>query len=210
MNASLRDLKRRAEELTPPPFSIDDIVERGDVRLGRRRAGLATGTVGLVVAAIILGATYAGPSKRANPPIDHPTTSTTTRTSAATSTRPLTYADVPSEQAPNWKIHSIHYGEQTLRLGEVLHIDVTDDGVALLAEDGAIYFSDGSSIEEIGRTSSGASFSDSGVKAASAGPLLAWFTAAEPDTSVVVYNTHEREVVAQIPFAGAPRACAAW
>ncbi len=201
MSASLRDLKRRTDELTPPSFNIDDIVARGDVRLGRRRAGLAAATVGLVVAAVILVGTYAGPSKQTNPPIDRPTP-TATQTSAAISTRPLTYADVPSEQAPNWRIHSIHYGDQTLRLGEVLHMDVTDDGLAVLAEDGTVYFSDGSSIEEIGRTSSGTSFSDSGVKAASAGPLLAWFTPAEPDPSLVVYDTREREVVAQIRVRG--------
>jgi hypothetical protein len=201
MSASLRDLKRRAEELMPPSFDIDDIVARGEARLGRRRAGLAIGTVGLVVAAIVAGAAYTGSGKQTNPPIDDPTPSVT-ETSVATAARRLTYADVPSEQAPNWRIRSIHYGEQTLRLGIVLHMDVTDDGLAVLAEDGTIYFSDGSSVEEIGQTSIETSFSDAGVKAASSGWLLAWLTPAGPDRSLVVYDTREREVVAQAPVAG--------
>ncbi len=207
MNASLRDLQRRAEELAPPSFDIDDIVARGDVRLGRRRAGLATGTVGLVVAALVLGATYAGSSKQTNPPLDDPTP-TVTETSVALPTRPLTYADVPGEQAPNWRIETIHHGEQTLRLGEVLHMDVTDDGLAVLAEDGSIYFSDGSSVEEIGRTTIETRFSDSDVKASSAGSLLAWFAPAKSDPSLVVYDTRERHVVARIRVPGcSPSQC---
>ena len=157
--------------------------------------------VGLVVAAIIAGAAYTGPRKQTNSPIDNPTPSVT-ETAVAIPPRRLTYADVPSEQAPNWRIHTIRYGDERLRLGEVLHMDVTDDGVAVLAEDGVVYFSDGSSVEEIGRTSIETSFSDSGVKAASAGSLLAWFTPAEPDPSLVVYDTHDRQVVAQVRVPG--------
>ena len=201
MSASLRDLHRRVDELTPPSFDIDDVVERGDARLGRRRAALAVGTVGVVIAAIAAGTTLAASDERSNPPSNAPSPSVT-ETSVATPTRRLTYADVPGAQAPNWRIHTIHFGDQTLRLGEVLHMDVTDDGLAVVAEDGTVYFSDGSSVERIGVTSIEVSFTDAGVKAASAGSLLAWFTPADPDRSLVVYDTHEREVVAQIPVHG--------
>jgi hypothetical protein len=206
MSTSLRDLNRRADALTPPSFDIDDIVATGDTRIGRRRVALATGTAALVAAVVAASTTFTGPSKQSNPPLDGPTPSVTetsaTETSAPTPTRQLTYADVPSEQAPNWRIRSIQYGDQTLRLGVVLHMDVTDDGLAVLAEDGTIYFSDGSSVERIGQTSIEVSFSDADVKAASAGSLLAWFGPADRDRSLVVYDTHKHRVVAQVPVTG--------
>jgi hypothetical protein len=199
MNASLRDLKHRADGLTPPPFDIDDIVAKGDARLGRRRAALVAGTAGVAAAVIAAGVVVNGSTTRSDAPADDPTPSVTETLAPGTRVRQLAYADVPAEQAPNWRIGTIHYGDLELRLGEVLHLDVTDDGLVVLAEDGTIYFSDGSSVEELGTTSRNPGFSDADVKASAAGSLLAWFTDAGPDRALTVYDTHEGTVVAQVP-----------
>jgi hypothetical protein len=168
MNASLRDLKRHADGLTPPPFDIHDIhdiVARGDAQLGRRRAALAAGTAGLAVAVIVAGAAFTGSSKQLTPPTDDPTATTTETPAAQAPVRHLTYADVPSDQAPNWRIHDIHYGDLVPRLGQVVHLDVTDDGLVVLNEDGTVYHFYGESIDEIGEvTIDVQSWTDTAVK----------------------------------------------
>ena len=208
MNASLRDLKQRAEELTPPSFDVQHIVERGDARLRRRRAGLAAGAAGLIVAVIATGAVLTGSNQRSNEPVKPPSPSAT-ETPTETSTRQLTYTDVESAQAPHWLIRTIQFGDQVLRPGvDVAHVDVTDDGLALVAEDGTIYFADGSSVQRIGDLTIDVSWADGGVISASAGSLLAWFSPAEPDASLVVYDAHERKIVIRVPVPGCgPREC---
>jgi len=210
MNASLRDLKRRADTLEPPSFDIEGIVERGDARLRRRRAALAAGAAGVVVAVIAAGATLIGANQRSDEP-SNPTPSIT-GTPAPAPVRQLTYADDYTDDftpghSPRWLIRSIHYGDRILRPGvEAMHMDVTDDGLALVATDGGIYFADGSSVDKIGEVTIGVSWSDAAVKSDSAGSLLAWFTPAQPDAILVVYDTHERQVIARVPVPGCARA----
>jgi hypothetical protein len=210
MNASLRDLKRRADTMALPSFDIEDIIERGDARLRRRRAALAAGAAAMVVAVIAAGTALTGPDQRSNQPAKDPTPSVT-ETPAPASIRQLTYADDYAEnwegQGPRWLIRSIHHGDRILRPGvDVMHMDVTDDGLALVAKDGGIYFADGSPVERIGELTIDVNFSDAGVKSASAGSLLAWFTPAQPDAFLVVYDTHERQVIARVPVPGCRRA----
>jgi hypothetical protein len=189
-------------------FDIEGIIERGDARRRRRRGAVAAAAAVLVVVVIAAGLALAGPDQRSNQPIDDPTPSVTeSPVPAPAAARQLTYADDydkaawDPEKSPRWFIRSIHYGQQILRPGvDAMHMDVTDDGVALVTEDGGIYFADGSSVEKIGELTIGVSesWSDRGVKSADAGSLLAWFTPAKPDVSLVVYDTHEREVSARI------------
>jgi hypothetical protein len=207
MNATLRDLKRHADTLAPPSFDVGSIIERGDARRRRRRGAAAAAAAVLVVAVIAAGMAFVGPDPRSNQPIDHPTPSVTeSPVPAPAPARPLTYADDykdvwDPEQSPHWLMRSIHYGPQILRPEvDAMHMDLTDDGVALVAEDGGIYFADGSSVEKIGELTIGVSesWSDTGVKSADAGSLLAWFTPAKPDPFLVVFDTHERKAIARI------------
>lgn len=201
MNASLPDLKRRADGVTPPAFDVTGILERGEARLRRRRAALAAGAATLVVGVIAVGAALTGGNQGSDEPTKDLTPSIA-KTPAPE--RELAYADDYVENwegaGPRWLIRSIHYGDQVLRPGvDVMHMDVTDDGLALVAKDGSIYFADGESTERIGELTIDVNFSDAGVKSDSAGSLLAWFTPAGPETFLVVYDTHERKVVARVP-----------
>lgn len=138
---------------------------------------------------------------------------TPTATPAGTSTRPLTYTDDYAGEPPYWLIRTIRYGDRVLRPGlDVTAIDITDDGLALVAvrppvnrggedADGEIYFTDGSSTEKIGELTieHGLTYSNSGVKTSTSGSLVAWFTPAGPDRSLVVYDTHEHRALVDVP-----------
>lgn len=128
----------------------------------------------------------------------------------STSTRPLTYTDDYVDDfrrghPPRWLIRSIRYGDHTLRPGiDVMHMDLTDDGLALVTKDGGIYFTDGSSVKKIGDViiEDGLSWSADGVRTSTAGSLLAWFSPTRPDRSLVVYDTRERHFLAEVPTPG--------
>ena len=135
---------------------------------------------------------------------------TPTAAPTSTSMRPLTYTDDYVDDfrhghPPRWLIRSIRYGEHTLRPSvDVMHMDLTDDGLATVAKDGGIYFADGSSVEKIGDAiiEDGMSWSADGVRSASSGSLLAWFAPTRPDRSLVVYDTNARQILAEVPAPG--------
>jgi hypothetical protein len=136
---------------------------------------------------------------------DQQTTSAPSPAPTSASTRPLTYTDDYVDDFPRWLIRSIRYGEHTLRPGvDVMHMDLTDDGLALVAKDGGIYVADGSSVEKIGELTiqDGMSWSADGVRTATAGSLLAWFAPTRRDRSLVVYDTHARQILAEVPTPG--------
>ena len=84
-------------------------------------------------------------------------------------------------------------------------MDLTDDGLALVANNGGIYFADESSVEKIGNSNPDEvvfSWSAEGVKSASSGSLLAWFAPTRPDPSLVAYDTRERRILAEVPIPG--------
>ena len=93
---------------------------------------------------------------------DQQTTSSPSPAPTSTSTRPLTYTDDyvgHRRWSSRWLIRSIRYGDHTLRPGiDVLHMDLTDDGLAMVANNGGIYFADESSVEKIGNSSIDGSF----------------------------------------------------
>ena len=131
----------------------------------------------------------------------------------STSTRPLTYTDDYAGDRPYWLIRTIQYDDRVLRPGlDVTAIDITDDGLALVAvrppvnrggehADGEIYFTDGSSTKKIGELTieHGLTYSNSGVKTSTSGSLVAWLTPSGPDPSLVVYDAHEHRVLADVP-----------
>jgi len=202
MNTSLRDLKRHVDASAPPPLDVEDIVARGDARRRRRRAALAAGSASLVVLAIVTSVALTESIRRSNPPADNPTPSVAD-TATPSASRPLTYTDDYAGGAPDdWLMRTIQYGDRVLHLGlDVTAIDVTDDGLALVAADGGIYVTDESSTEKIGETTiqEGMSYANWGVKTSTSGSLVAWFTPSGPDRSLVVYDAHERRMLADVP-----------
>jgi len=119
--------------------------------------------------------------------------------------RPLTYGDG----------QTIHYGDRVLDTGlNFLSLDVSDDGVAFTTIDGRIWFTDGSAIDEIGRTNGPSHVGNRSVTMGLAGrpehwvvsdntgSLLAWTEYPEDIPEVVVYDSQEREVVARLPASG--------
>ncbi len=203
MSAPLHDLQRRVAAQEPPPFDVAAIVARGNLRRRRRRAGLALGAAALVVGVVVAGTTLIGHDRRSSGPVTPPTP-TVTELPAPAPTRPLTYADdYRTGPPPPWRIRSVRYGDRTLRPGlNVLHMDLTDDGVALVAENGGVYFTDGSSVERIGSVTIQMNFSDTDVKSGADGSLLAWFSPPRPTSHLVVYDTHDRTVVARKAIPG--------
>jgi hypothetical protein len=71
----------------------------------------------------------------------------------------------------------------------------------VVAADGGIYVTDGSSTEKIGESTieHGLTYSNSGVKTSTSGSLVAWFTPWGPERSLVVYDAHEHRVLADVP-----------
>jgi hypothetical protein len=204
MNASLRDLKRHVDESPPPPMDVEDIIARGDARLRRRRAALAAGSASLAVAVIVAVVALPGSSQRSGPPVDTPTPSVT-ETAAPNDARPLTYSDdydYGSRRDFIYQMRTLQYGGRTLRPGvDATALDLTDDGVVLVAPDGGVHFTDGETTEKIGELTipEFTGWAEWGVQTSTSGSLVAWFTPLGPERSLVVYDTHERRVLAEVP-----------
>jgi hypothetical protein len=116
----------------------------------------------------------------------------------------LTYTDeytVDPDIDVHWRIQNIQYGDRTLRPEvDATALDLTDDGLVMVAPDGGIHFTDGQTTEKIGETTmgAGASWVEWGVKTSTSGSLAAWFTPEGPQRWLVVYDTRVRRVAAQI------------
>jgi hypothetical protein len=211
VNASLRDLKQYVDQTPPPPLDVEGIVARGEARLLRRRAALVAATASLAVAVVVAVAALPGSNQRSSPPVDTPTPSET-ETAAPTVTRPLTYTDdfTVDPGDIHWLLQSIQYGDRTLRPGlAATALDQTDDGLVMVAPDGGVHFTDGERTEKIGETADpgGMSWAEWGVKTSPSGSLVAWFTPEGPDRSLVVYDTHQRRVLAEVPRPDCPEGC---
>lgn len=119
--------------------------------------------------------------------------------------RPLTFSDdwvADPDLDIHWRMKTIQYGDRTLNPGiDVTAMDLTDDGLVMVAPDGGVHFTDGETTEKIGElTISGSgSFREWGVQTSTSGSLAAWFTPEGPDRSLVVYDTHEHRLLAAVP-----------
>ncbi len=181
-------LRRLGDRIVPPPLdSLRETARRRD----RRARGAVVGAVVAAVAAVSVtaGLVDRESDREIQPAPDVP----------APSTRPLTYADGST----------IHYGDATVEAeGQVVELDVTDDGVGFRTEDGRLWFTDGSDVESLGEVGDpGPGYSDDdwpmGVHpgwmlSPNAGSRLVWFEFPAPgEPEVVVYDTQEMSEVAR-------------
>lgn len=196
MSTSLRDLNRRVQAVSPPQLDIAGIVEHGNSRRRRRRAGLVAGTAALVAASIAIAGVVT-PSQHHTDGPAHDLRPTKPRVSP----RLLTYTDDYRERwnpGPHWLIQSFHYGDQRITLDvSAEQMDVTDEGVVVVGEDGGVYLADGDTVQRVGETQQDHAYASGHVDSGNTGSLASWFTPAEPTASLVVYDTDQRKVVAQ-------------
>ena len=160
-----------------------------------RRAGLAAGVAAVVAATVAVAHLLASSQPRTDGPVDD-----VRPQEPHVSTRSLTYTDDYRERwapEPHWLIQSFQYGDERVGLDvNAEQLDVTDDGVVLVGEQGGVYFADGTTVERIGETGQQYPWASGHVDSGNAGSLVSWFTPSEPAASLVVYDTHERKVVA--------------
>jgi hypothetical protein len=174
----------------------------------RRTAAVAAGVLALVAGlvaglAVVSRLDTAESAGIATRPLAAPDTSGTPR--------PLTYAEG----------RTIHIGDRSIDTHlDLLSIDVTDDGAAFTTFDGGLWFTDGSSVTQIGLTSSARATStgvswgpagrpDNRIVSESSGTRLAWLEypragrqVARPE--IVVYDSRQRRRVARLPVAANP------
>jgi hypothetical protein len=182
-------LRRLGDQVTPPPFdALRDTARRRD----RRTVVTAVVGSGLVVAAVATTTVLAGQDSRTTPQPIEP---------SAPTTRPLTWAEGST----------LHYGNRVIEAeGEVVELDVTDDGVGFRTDDGRIWFAGGSGVEQVGALGeTGPGYGDdawplltqpSWMLSANEGSRLVWFEFPAPgEPEVVVYDTADGREVARDP-----------
>ena len=198
MNASIRDLKRRVDNVEVPHVDVAGLIASGERRLRRRRAAMATGSAAAVLTLIIGGAQVADRTNSTQDPAKDPSESPSVIENNKASVRQLAYAVG----------NTIHYGDRSIDVGEYVHfVDVSDDGVAFVRGGGlraqpagrALWFTDGSAVERIG-TVSGSPARGYEVKASDAGSLIVWEEPLdENDVVFVVFDTRTRQVLTRFP-----------
>jgi len=188
-------LRSIGDQLVPPP--LDSLRETARARDRRTaRTGLAVASIALIA----VGATafLALDDDHAAPPVITPP-----------ATRPLTYADEAT----------IHYGDQSVTAaGQVVEVDVADYGVAFRTSDGRIWFTDGSTTEQLGTLGEPGpaydeyfllyGFDRGWLVSGASGSEIAWLEFTQPGSpEVVIYDSLTREVVLRKELrvrAGAP------
>jgi hypothetical protein len=118
--------------------------------------------------------------------------------------RPLTFSDdwvADPDLDIHWRMKTVQYGDRTLNPGiDVTAMDLTVNGVVMVAPDGGVHFTDGETTEKVGEsTIPYGSFVEWGVQTSTSGSLAAWFTPEGSDRSLVVYDTHDRRLLAEVP-----------
>lgn len=200
MNIDLQhELARRADAAEVPAFDPRSVVADGERLVRRRRTLAAAGTVVAVALAIGTTSLLVDPDPvRPEPagPVEVP--------KWTGSSRPLTYGQG----------QVLHLGDREIDTGmDFLELDLTDEGAALVTLDGAIWFTDGATVERIGTTLGVRRVTRSSigyhvgrpaewVAGGDAGSLLAWmeFTDQRVDRpELVVYDTAVGGVVARQP-----------
>lgn len=179
MSQVLRDvLAQHADTATPPRLDLDAIVRAGETRASRRRLGMGVGSVAAVLVLGFGGSALVG--LRSDPTPDH-----LRPTVGAFRDRLLTYA-VGS---------TIFYGDQRLDVApyRVSTMVQTQDGFVFTDKAGDIAFTDGHTVQAIGRTN----LPYGRLLAADpAGSYVGWVdTDATPAPQFVVYDTSTREEV---------------
>ena len=187
-------LRRLGDEVVPPPLeSLRATARRRD----RRSSAAVLAAAAVAVVAVVVTSAVLAPDDDPRPsPIEPPRTE-------QTPSRPVTYADGAT----------IHYGDRTVDAGgRVDELDLTDEGVAYRTSDGRIWFTDGSTTDEIGALGKpvapsgdleswiwGSRFTDvrsaGWIVSGNSGSLLSWFDFTGSGTpEAVVYDTATRTV----------------
>lgn len=187
-------LAARADALDPPRVDPGDMVARGERLLERRRRRVASAAVcglALAVGAVLL--VTPGRDRDVSPAGPSDPTRTT-----EPGARPLGYG----------LGQVLHLGPIEIDTGlDFVALDLTDEGAALVTVDGAVWFSDGTGVEGIGKTFGATRIRDGlsmqagapqeWVVSDSSGSLLAWAEPGEGDAApeLVVYDSREGRVV---------------
>jgi hypothetical protein len=206
MTETLGDLLRRSAAAAPEPrLDVSELVTRAGSRVRRRRLAVASTAVGLVTAVVVGVFAVRGGQPRELEPAPSPAPSPPGSVAVdPDGTRPLVYAEGST----------VHIDGETFDAGgTVRFLDVTDDGVVYVADDGdqpQLWFRDDTTTRAIGRVDRWPGnylFLPGRVHTAPSGSLVVW----EDPTSrgkneipgeLVVYDTSRRDVVARIPRVG--------
>ena len=162
MNVDLNAmLAARADSVDAPQLDPPAVLDHGRRLVARRRRRTAAVAVtGLVAVLLAAGIMAPGRTGRVSParPSD-PTRST------EPGARPLGYVEG----------QVLHLGPRHIDTGlDPVSIDLTDDGAALTTLDGAIWFSDGNRVEQIGATAGATRISDGVSLDANGGAFREW------------------------------------
>jgi hypothetical protein len=192
-------LRGLGDQIVPPSFDA--------LRETARRRARRTTTAAVVAAAAAL-ALVAGTTVLLATDDDSRPEPTKEPTPAVDTTHPLTYAEGTT----------IRYGDRSVTApAAVVEIDVTDDGVVARTDDGGIWFTDGTDVEQLGTLGDpGPAYDDENhphpyaatwgfVVSDNLGSRVAWFEfprRGEPE--LVVYDTRTREETARQPLDVAP------
>lgn len=190
MILDLRELMAsRADAVDPPVLDPLAVVADGERRVRSRRRLTAAGAA---LALVLLVGTATVVLDRGDDRI-----TPTGPIEWTPGTRPLTWGEG----------QTIHLGDREVDTGmDFLSLDVTDDGAAFTTLDGGIWFTDGSSVEQIGATQGGIGYTAirprDRVVNDSAGSLLAWLeypTGRSGRTELVVFDSGQGAVLARTP-----------
>jgi len=179
-------LRSVGDQLVPPP--LDTLRQTARARDRRTaRTAIVVASVTLLAVGATAFVTLGKNNAEQPPPVTPP------------ATRPLTYADGAT----------IHYGDQSVTAaGPVVEVDVTDYGVAFRTSDDQLWFTDGSTTEQLGTLGvpgpayakldavAKIGFDKGWLVSDSSGSQVAWLDfpqSASPE--VVVYDSLTREVV---------------
>jgi hypothetical protein len=190
MSESLRELLRQgADTVERPHWDVDELLRQAHRRLVRRRVTVLAGSVAAVIL-ITAGGFALRPDQERLAPAPAPTGPIKTAAPLGTP-RALTYAAGST----------IHFGGRTIDTGETIDfVEATDDGAVYVTKgQDTVWFSDGSVTEEIGEVQR-IHFAVP-VVTANPGSLVAWVDGTQSEGQsgvIVVYDSHERRVVAQI------------
>jgi len=197
MSENLSDLLRRSADAAPElHLDVAWLVDEAGRRQRQRRisvAAAAAAVVGLVAVGSLAVRSGLDDRSEPGPALPSPSPTPTEVDPDASGSRPLVYATGST----------VHVGDETFDAGaNVGFLDVTDDGVVFITEDGdRLWFHDGTTTHELARWQLGVGgfyYVPLFVSTANPGSLVVW----EDAERFVVYDTAQREVLTRIPFVG--------
>jgi len=207
-------LHERAEGLeVARPERVDEVMGRIWIRR-RRRTGALVAASGMVALTLVVGAAMLTRDPGGTPTPIGPDTSTSVDPEPGPQAGPVRKVAYTDEY---WPTLTLQVGSRTVDISaqappadpgqfvnDVVHMDVTDDGVGFTTHDGRIWFTDGSSVDQIGDAHHQLGWSSyDEVRSGTSGSLLAWTEwAADRRLVLVVYDTSAGREVARASMPG--------